>query len=712
MPCLERPLYSAGQLLTADSLRLGQRYFDELFALRRYVDGVGIVCGLHVRCDSDQPGWVIVEPGYAIDCCGRDIVLCEPVRFNLCRAIAECPKPEEPCEELPEEEEAPEQLDAVTPGVGRDTRPDAQGTIRGTVVEAATGRPLAGAQVVVEGTGRSAVTDSNGHYVITDVPAASYADTYSYIVRASLIGYRSAQRSARVGKGQTTQADFHLTPAAQPVSLLSTYVLRVEGAWEGRSPVPVVTNRGCDPRPECRPSKEVASVRLCVEALEERTGRARVEDRTAAFRKLGEPLFDRIAYALEATSGLEPSEKNPNPQGRAIADALLTALRDEPARSSCNLVDLICDVRRMLRNEPPRCFHFPDEVRSDPERALVGFVGQLLDDFREEYLALGCDDCCDRSGVRLAHVVIQEVLEDCGGERCSLAGIDSHAPGRETLHPRSAWWQPDLVPVYDAYFRGQDEAGVLLTGRGLQAEVREANQAPLPFSPTLPESVRQWMADHGGQGELQRLGVYQHSMLYSPFSSSVVLWTVAGRVVAITQAYQPIYGALLKHYRHEDYLRYAVSFPVVKRVIAEHVEKSGVQGLGRRQPAVVAAQALPRPVREAVYRGGERVQPAPIRRIDLAKLEPAPFRNLIRGIGPKTEAQLYRAGKTTLRALLETPNGELGSMMRPQQVPMVKEQVHKILSGEVTLDDTQLETWVVDARRRLAEMEEMERRSA
>jgi hypothetical protein len=95
--CLERPVYSAGQLLTADALRLGQRYLDERFALRRYVDGVGVVCGLHVRCDPERPGWIVVEPGYAVDCRGRDIVLCEPARMDLCAAIARCPRPPDPC---------------------------------------------------------------------------------------------------------------------------------------------------------------------------------------------------------------------------------------------------------------------------------------------------------------------------------------------------------------------------------------------------------------------------------------------------------------------------------------------------------------------------------------------------------------------------------------------------------------------------------------
>lgn len=103
--CLEKPLFHAGQLLTAESLQLGAKYVEQRLALRRYIDGVGIVCGLHVRCHPTKRGQIIIDPGYAIDCCGNDIVLCEPHCVDICKCVAECDWEQIPCDES----SAPEQ---------------------------------------------------------------------------------------------------------------------------------------------------------------------------------------------------------------------------------------------------------------------------------------------------------------------------------------------------------------------------------------------------------------------------------------------------------------------------------------------------------------------------------------------------------------------------------------------------------------------------
>jgi hypothetical protein len=67
-----------------------------------------------------------------------------------------------------------------------------------------------------------------------------------------------------------------------------TYVLRAEPGWEGREPVPVVTRAGsCDAATECRPSREGAMLRLCVEPLDDRPAGARSAERTTEFRQRG-----------------------------------------------------------------------------------------------------------------------------------------------------------------------------------------------------------------------------------------------------------------------------------------------------------------------------------------------------------------------------------------------------------------------------------------
>ncbi len=82
--CLERPRFFGGQLLTDKDLDAAQRYVIEKNRLHnRYLVGTGVACGLAVRCDPCCDGSVIIEPGYAIDCCGNDIVVCQEASFNV-----------------------------------------------------------------------------------------------------------------------------------------------------------------------------------------------------------------------------------------------------------------------------------------------------------------------------------------------------------------------------------------------------------------------------------------------------------------------------------------------------------------------------------------------------------------------------------------------------------------------------------------------------
>ena len=74
------------------------------------------------------------------------------------------------------------------------------GKIQGTVIDAQTGEPLPGANVVIDGTQRGAVTDGNGYYVILLVEPGSYSLT------ASMVGY-DAQRKT----GVLIQSDFTST---------------------------------------------------------------------------------------------------------------------------------------------------------------------------------------------------------------------------------------------------------------------------------------------------------------------------------------------------------------------------------------------------------------------------------------------------------------------------------------------------------------------
>jgi hypothetical protein len=83
-----RPLFFAGQLLTEDDL---QQLTDYVVAKNRlhtrYLAGSGVVCGLEVVCEPCGGGKVIVNPGYALDCCGNDIVLSCPQTLDINKMV-------------------------------------------------------------------------------------------------------------------------------------------------------------------------------------------------------------------------------------------------------------------------------------------------------------------------------------------------------------------------------------------------------------------------------------------------------------------------------------------------------------------------------------------------------------------------------------------------------------------------------------------------
>jgi hypothetical protein len=74
-----RPRFFAGQLLTEDDLGA---LVDYVIGKQRFHNarlmGDGVVCGLEVQCGPCDDSKLVVQPGYALDCCGNDLVLsCE-----------------------------------------------------------------------------------------------------------------------------------------------------------------------------------------------------------------------------------------------------------------------------------------------------------------------------------------------------------------------------------------------------------------------------------------------------------------------------------------------------------------------------------------------------------------------------------------------------------------------------------------------------------
>ena len=78
------------------------------------------------------------------------------------------------------------------------------GSVTGTVTSADAANALSSVNVRLVGTALGAATDTQGRFTISNVPAGTYT------VRASLIGYQTAEREVRVTRGESVQLELRL----------------------------------------------------------------------------------------------------------------------------------------------------------------------------------------------------------------------------------------------------------------------------------------------------------------------------------------------------------------------------------------------------------------------------------------------------------------------------------------------------------------------
>ena len=87
---LVRPRFFAGQILTETDLMELERYAIATHRMHnRYLHGWGVVCGLDVACEDCRDG-IVVRPGYALDPCGRDLVVPGPQHVDAAKLVREC----------------------------------------------------------------------------------------------------------------------------------------------------------------------------------------------------------------------------------------------------------------------------------------------------------------------------------------------------------------------------------------------------------------------------------------------------------------------------------------------------------------------------------------------------------------------------------------------------------------------------------------------
>ncbi len=84
-PQFERNCYFYGKQFTVRDLVQEQSYFnDKRYLINRMVLGWGVVCGLDVSWDPKSRK-IVVKQGLALDCCGREILVCEDKTLSFNR---------------------------------------------------------------------------------------------------------------------------------------------------------------------------------------------------------------------------------------------------------------------------------------------------------------------------------------------------------------------------------------------------------------------------------------------------------------------------------------------------------------------------------------------------------------------------------------------------------------------------------------------------
>ena len=89
-PCRDRvtvrPHYFPGRLLQAEDLAEEQEYLLDRIRSHNRLHGYGTVCGLAVTPTQPPSDRVAIEPGVALDCCGREIVIVKLIELDLSTA--------------------------------------------------------------------------------------------------------------------------------------------------------------------------------------------------------------------------------------------------------------------------------------------------------------------------------------------------------------------------------------------------------------------------------------------------------------------------------------------------------------------------------------------------------------------------------------------------------------------------------------------------
>ena len=128
-----------------------------------------------------------------------------------------------------------------------------KGMIKGTVTDAATGEPLTGANIVLDGTSMGAATNMAGEFTIENVPAGNYTITVLFI------GYGESKQTISVAGGQTAMISFSIVQTGLAGEAVVVSASRkVEKITDAPSTISVISAREIADHPSFNPGELLA----------------------------------------------------------------------------------------------------------------------------------------------------------------------------------------------------------------------------------------------------------------------------------------------------------------------------------------------------------------------------------------------------------------------------------------------------------------------
>lgn len=176
------------------------------------------------------------------------------------------------------------------------------GKIAGAVHDAKTGKPLAGANIIIVGTMFGAAADVNGEYYILNIPPGKYE------LRASMMGFEQMKMvDVIVNIGRTTHIDFKLTETVLEVGEVVVQAVRPDVEWDKTSTSAIVRFDDVQALPGIRDISDVISLAADVIDGHFRGGREGEEYYTLQGMGIINPLDHSSAF-LPIMSSVEEVE--------------------------------------------------------------------------------------------------------------------------------------------------------------------------------------------------------------------------------------------------------------------------------------------------------------------------------------------------------------------------------------------------------------------